>query len=110
MIHLMDHSLLTLFLDASILSIGCFKEELVGLNHARTTYMLLVAMLVVASPMHATDSLEPTPSNWAAPPYWAPPAGGSGESASPDSNARSSVGRQSLAAGPTALPFISVYP
>ena len=45
--------------------------------------------------------------SWAAPPYWAPPGAGAPVAAS---GSRSAEGRQPLAAGPAALPFISLFP
>ncbi|HQQ78585.1 MAG TPA: hypothetical protein PLB01_14615 [Thermoanaerobaculia bacterium] len=61
--------------------------------------MLVITLL---TPLALGDEI----SNWAAPPYWMPPGGAASQPANRDALA----GRQPLAGGPNALPFISLFP
>jgi len=82
-----------------------------ALNHARTTSVLLAALLVAIPAAQAADLLDQGPSNWSTPPFWASPAPGVAEFAGPDASPRAAGGRQSLAAAsPSALPFVAVSP
>ena len=70
-----------------------------GLSHARTTSVLLGAMLVAMPAAQAADSLGPEPLNWSTPLYWSAPAA-------------ERSGRNALAVGtsPAPLPFVAVAP
>ena len=73
----------------------------------RTALGVLAAFWVGLS--GASGAADGEIANWAAPPYWLPPVGPQGESAVAPTE-RSAEGRTALAAGPTALPFIALFP
>jgi len=64
--------------------------------------LLLCSLSVFAQP---TDAIQ----SWSAPPYWSPPAV-SPEDGDQSGRTALATGRQALAAGPVALPFISLPP
>lgn len=70
-----------------------------GLNHARTTPVLLAAMLVAIPAAQAADSLSPEPMSWSAPLYWSAPAA-----------ERSGRNALAVVTSPTPLPFVAVTP
>lgn len=70
-----------------------------GLNHARTTPVLLAAMLVAIPAAQAADSLSPEPLSWSAPLYWSAPAA-----------ERSGRNALAIVTSPTPLPFVAVTP
>jgi hypothetical protein len=67
---------------------------------------LVAASVLVASSAARSDDVFLK--SWEAPPYWAPPP--SGEVHEPAQARRPASERQPLAGGPTALPFISLFP
>ncbi len=72
--------------------------------------LLYLAVTALAIPALAVaETLDSEPSSWSSPPYWAVPVRGAAESESGPAGVRSG-GRQALAAGPTALPFVAVAP
>jgi hypothetical protein len=77
----LDRFLRTLFRYPGFSGLRAIEEGFMGSIHARRTSVLLVALLVAVSPVQAADSLEPTQSNWTAPPYWAPPTARAAEAA-----------------------------
>jgi hypothetical protein len=67
---------------------------------------LLPSFSLASSPV---DALPDIPQNWAAPPYWTPPAV-SPESADQSGRSAPAAGRQALVTSPVPLPFVAITP
>ena len=77
----------------------------------RRNVLLFTGLLLAGGARDVNAYDEIALSSWAAPPYWAPPAVELRERPElGEAHAPGAPGRQALAAGPTALPFISLPP
>src|SRR5512140_3076912 len=74
---------------------------MVGIRKSVGLIVIVALLPALSRPASAVEATIDGPRNWTAPPYWSPPAVAS------DSGA---AGRQALAAGPVALPFIALPP